>query len=200
MVYIATWKVRYPVKTKFLLHEFRRIALGEFMEDLEVGNKISSILGIESNDSSAVDEAVDEDERLGTQNSIFSNFGITFVIGSALLTFIVLLIVLLIIASRRYQCSTKNKARMKSLKQKIFFNPIIRYLLLNALKLNFVSLVLFKSTEARTLKEVAVSVLTLAAVNISPLIFFYVLRKNRSRLDEEDKVKAYGTLYLGKNI
>ena len=72
--------------------------------------------------------------------------------------------------------------------------------MLNALKLNFVSLVLFKSTEARTLKEVAVSVLTLAAVNISPLIFFYVLRKNRSRLDEEDKVKAYGTLYLGKNI
>ena len=170
------------------------------MEDLEFGDKISSALGFESTSSSAIDEAVNDEERLGTQNSIFSNFGVTFVIGSAILAFIVLVVVLIIIGGRKCHCSQKNQARVKSIKQKIFFNPIIRYLLLNALKLNFVSLVVFKSTKERTLKEISVSVVTFAVVNISPIIFLYVLRKNRDHLNEEDKVKSFGSLYLGKNI
>lgn len=47
-VFMALWQVRYPPNTRFLLFELRRIVLGEFMDDLEVGATISSELGIEA--------------------------------------------------------------------------------------------------------------------------------------------------------
>ena len=37
-VYMATWQVRYPGTLHFLLYELKRIALGEFMDDLDIGN------------------------------------------------------------------------------------------------------------------------------------------------------------------
>ena len=36
-VFIARWQIKYPHRLRFLLHEFRRIALGEFMDDLDFG-------------------------------------------------------------------------------------------------------------------------------------------------------------------
>ena len=50
LVYVEIWKIDYPQLTRFLLHEFRRIALGEFMEDLEIGKEISTMLNIETDD------------------------------------------------------------------------------------------------------------------------------------------------------
>ena len=47
-VFIALWQVRYPPNTRFLLFELRRIVLGEFMDDLDIGNTISTELGIET--------------------------------------------------------------------------------------------------------------------------------------------------------
>ena len=46
---------------------------------------------------------------------------------------------------KRIDLSEKNKARVQKVKQMIYFNPIIRFLILNTLKLNFNALLVFKS-------------------------------------------------------
>ena len=45
-VFMADWQVRYPPKIRFLLFELKRIVLGEFMDDIDLGAMISSQLGI----------------------------------------------------------------------------------------------------------------------------------------------------------
>ena len=47
-----------------MLYELRRIVLGEFMEDLELGDILSDSFGIGSRDESATEEKLGED-RLG---------------------------------------------------------------------------------------------------------------------------------------
>ena len=37
-VYIAMWQVRYPSMIHFLLYELKRVTLGEFIDDLPVGD------------------------------------------------------------------------------------------------------------------------------------------------------------------
>ena len=44
---MATWKLRFPQITQFLFYELRRLVLGEFMDDLELGGMFANALGIE---------------------------------------------------------------------------------------------------------------------------------------------------------
>ena len=48
-VYINDWNVLYPRDLQVLMKELRRIALGEFVDDLEFGRKISDAFGIKKN-------------------------------------------------------------------------------------------------------------------------------------------------------
>ena len=41
-----------------LLNELKRVALGEFIDDLELGNKASLLFGFKINDSSVFDEKI----------------------------------------------------------------------------------------------------------------------------------------------
>ena len=45
-VYIAIWQINYPKIIKLLVTELRRLALGEFMDDLEIGANIAEFFGI----------------------------------------------------------------------------------------------------------------------------------------------------------
>ena len=45
-VYINDWNLLYPRFLQALMKEFRRITLGEFVDDLEVGRKLSDVFGI----------------------------------------------------------------------------------------------------------------------------------------------------------
>ena len=36
-VFIALWQIKYPLKIKFIVAEFRRMALGEFIDDFDFG-------------------------------------------------------------------------------------------------------------------------------------------------------------------
>ena len=45
-VYIAIWQVNYPKFIKLLITELRRTTLGEFMDDLEIGQHVSEFLNI----------------------------------------------------------------------------------------------------------------------------------------------------------
>ena len=48
LVYIAIWQIRFPPSTNLLLFELRRIVLGEFMEDLSLGDSLSESLGLKT--------------------------------------------------------------------------------------------------------------------------------------------------------
>ena len=74
-VFIARWQIKYPHRLRFLLYEFRRIALGEFMDDLDFGKEVASFFGLPTSKNSAADEAVGE-ERLSYGRSVFGNIGI----------------------------------------------------------------------------------------------------------------------------
>ena len=53
--------------TRFSLHELRKIALGEFLDDLELGDRINGVLSINSEASESDDNKVKVevgDERL----------------------------------------------------------------------------------------------------------------------------------------
>lgn len=41
------------------------------MDDLELGDKMMHLVGIETNDHSGLEEAVTDDERLGTEKTLF---------------------------------------------------------------------------------------------------------------------------------
>lgn len=195
LVYIATWQLRTPTRSRFILFELKRIALGEFMDDLDVGNEIAGVLGIEIDNTNAVDEEVGE-ERLGS-GSPFSNFGATLLLGSILFTVVILLLVIAIFIASRVKCSDKCKERMKNWKRKVFFNPIIRYLLLNSLKLNLSAFIVFASPE-KAMTDMLVASITLAIINLSPIVLCWVIYRYRNSLMEEDNRKAFGTLYQGR--
>ena len=66
-VYISLWQVRYPSILHFLLYELKRVALGEFMDDLDLGGIAMEWIGLEPNDASSTEEKLGE-ERLGSAN------------------------------------------------------------------------------------------------------------------------------------
>ena len=49
-VYIAIWQINYPPLFKLVLVELRRTALGEFMDDLEIGKHVAEFFGIPDSD------------------------------------------------------------------------------------------------------------------------------------------------------
>ena len=76
-----------------MLHELKRIVLGEFMEGLELEDIMSEAIGIEPSKKAVTDEKLGKD-RLG-EPSIFNNLGVTVLIAS--LTFIVIILIVVIV-------------------------------------------------------------------------------------------------------
>ena len=97
-VYMAQWQVRYPNTLQFLLYELKKVALGEFMDDLDIGGEVMNSIGIQVNKGSAADEKVGE-ERLGSSN-LWASLGPTLILGSFVFLIIVLIIVASIVVSR----------------------------------------------------------------------------------------------------
>ena len=48
LVYIGMWQINYSRPIKVLFHEIKRIFLGEYIEDLEIGQNFSNTLGIKT--------------------------------------------------------------------------------------------------------------------------------------------------------
>ena len=75
-VFIALWQIKYPHKVKFMIVEFRRMALGEFMDDFDFGKEVANFFGFTTSEDTAADDVVGE-QRLGSDRSIFGSLGIT---------------------------------------------------------------------------------------------------------------------------
>ena len=64
-VYISLWQVRYPSTLHFIMYELKKIALGEFMDDIDLSGDMMSMIGIETEKKDSTVEAVSE-ESLGS--------------------------------------------------------------------------------------------------------------------------------------
>ena len=83
----------------------------------------------------------------------------------------------------------------------VFFNPIIRYLVLNSLKLNMTGLLAIKLAKPEnSLTDLISAIGTLTMVNMAPLIFLIVLVRQRRELEQEESRLSFGALYNGKNV
>ena len=49
VVYIGLWQIDLPSKTKIIFSLLKRVVLGEFIDDLEIGMRIQKMLSIETN-------------------------------------------------------------------------------------------------------------------------------------------------------
>lgn len=115
-------------------------------------------------------------ERLGS-SSIFDSFGATLLLCSIIFLVIVALIAILVFIARRVQLNEKRKAQIKKLKTKVFWNPIIRYLVLNSLKLNISAVIIYNAAEKAQL-DVITSTVILLILNGAPIGFYFVLKRN----------------------
>ena len=118
--------------------------LGEFVDDLKLGAYIAGWLGLKREDESeeGPSEAVGED-RLGPKN-ILSSLGPSLLFLSLIFIIIIALLVMVFFVSRYSRLSGKTHERINKVKRVIFWNPMIRYTMLNALKLYISALVIFK--------------------------------------------------------
>ena len=74
--------------------------------------------------------------------------------------------------------SLKSKERIKWLKDKVFYNPLIRYSLLNAMNYNMAAMTVFVNTNGEQ-RQVIIAVLLLIVNNVLPIVYARILIKKR---------------------
>ena len=166
------------------------------MDDLDVGNSAMSFMGMEPSEAKGSDEKVGE-ERLGSSSPLQS-FGATLLLGSILFVIIMLIIIALVIIVKRSNPSPKCRERVTKYRRFVFFNPIIRYLVLNAVKLNMSGFVVFKLMGETS--DLAVAIAILVMTNGAPLVFCITVSCYKDQLESEVCNKSFGAIYAGKNI
>ena len=125
--------------------------------------------------------------------------GPTILIGSAAFLLLIILVIVVVVIARRAKSSSKVQERLKKLKYAVFYNPIIRYLVLNSLKLNMSAIVVLRSSD-RSMLSFAFAIATLAILNGLPFVYYIILNRNHDELTKEENRKSYGALYAGKNV
>ena len=83
---------------------------------------------------------------------------------------IILLIVLAIYIAKTVELSEKSKERIMKLKASVFWNPIIRYYILNSLKLSMTGFIVFKAKDSGP-GDYVIAILLLIILNSMPIIF-----------------------------
>ena len=128
-----------------------------------------------------------------------SNFGSTLILASIGFVIIILIVLVAILVAKSCKLSKKNKQRVQYLKRKIFYNSIIRYILLNTLKFYMSAMVVLKKSDGNGAKF-AQSVSFLLFLSALPIYFLTVVYRNRESLEMKEKSSKFGALYSGKNV
>ena len=95
--------------------------------------------------SSSTEEKVGE-ERLGS-GDLLDGLGPTLIIGLIALAFILIVVIIIILVAWRIKKSPKCHERINKIKRALFFNPIIRFMVLNALKLDIQAFIAIKAAD-----------------------------------------------------
>ena len=112
---------------------------------------------------------------------------------------LIIVTVILVKYSESFKLSTKAKERIEWLKQKVFYNPLIRFSMLNTLKWNLIALTAFTTLKGSTV-EIIFGVLLYIALNLLPFFYLWLLYKQQAKLSTEKTIKTIGTLYDGLRI
>ena len=178
-VFMSMWQVRYPHTLTFLLSELKRIALGEFMDDFDVMGIVMEWLGFEqSKSSSPTDEQVGE-SRLGTADAM-SSLGPTLLLASIGFLLLIIIVVVILVLARRMKCSNGTRELVGKIRRAVFWNAIIRYLILNSLKLNLSGMLVLKLYQSSTQMDMAIAIGILAFINGIPFVFIVLLERKHS--------------------
>ena len=115
LVFIGMWQINYSRSIQVLFLEIKRIFLAEYIEDLEVGQKMSNAFGIETRNK--VEEPQDNigEDRMGSDD-VFGNFGITLILAIFVFLLLIGLLFIVILMSRRIALSQTNKDRLNKFK------------------------------------------------------------------------------------
>ena len=116
----------------------------------------------------------------------------------ALFVLFILLLRLLIFVFKRVD-NQKWNSRAVNLHRKIFYNPFIQLLTIEATKLSLIPVVVLDTDEKFIGDEIA-AYLLLSLQLLMPLLFFFILYRNRRSLDAEHNRVRFGALYDGKNV
>lgn len=202
MVFISDWQLSYPKYGHAFLKYLKNLALMEFLPKDAVIDKLSQMLGLDEEDcedcgddsnSEDLRSLLDESEsgfeqvasttglnNLGSKNLV-RNLGIMLVLalGIVLLT---LLLKLMSCLLNRFEWPRK---KLKQLKDKLFYNMFIRYILQSTLKIQISACATIALTSWGTLTETsqqAAAIVILIIFCLWPLYFASVLHANYSNL------------------
>ena len=147
IVYIGMWQINFSDNLGVFFNEIKRVFLGEYIDDLAIGHKISNTLGFETNND--IDDPGQKVglDRLGSTD-ISANFGPSFILGTICFILLIIMVLSLIrLCNKVTKLTRKNKERLEKIRKKFLYNPIIRYAFLNALKLNLVVMLTYKRSK-----------------------------------------------------
>lgn len=196
VVFLGLWQISTSDRLRVTLFETKRISLGEYMDDVDVGGAIGLDF-LEKNEHEPT-EAVGK-ERLGDPDP-FKSIGSSLIILSGVFVLLAILVGLSVWICMRIRLSDKNRERCASLKRKIFFKSIIRYTLLNALKLNFIAILAINSNEAKSLANRMMPICLLVILSLLPYIYVCIIQKRKKDLDQPKVSQSIGNLYSGLNL
>ena len=131
-------------------------------------------------DDDSVAQKVGKD-RIGDQTGLLESLGPTFLLLTFAVVLVITLVSILMIICRQCKSDLTCGKLVTKARKKIFYGMIIRFLLMNALKLN-VTLI----SGARESTDKALSICLLVLMQLVPVIFTYVLVKIEDDLDSEE--------------
>ena len=111
---------------------------------------------------------------------------------------ILILIVFGFIKCKR-KLSMRCRERITKFRKGIFYNPLIRFTYLNALKFNIVGMGTIAGLNDGP-SEIVFAVFLLLAFNLLPIFYSCYLKKNIDMLREEEFAETHGSLYKGHAI
>jgi len=153
----------------------------EFIPTKEITSKVSEWLGMDASDES----------------NIMNNMGLMLIIG----VLILIVVVALIVASCFVQHSYSAYKTYQGIKESIFYNAFLRYMLQSVLKIGLasattLSAISWSNFRTASLLSVVSGSVILLLMGTSPIIFGLALHRNFEKLPRPSTKKAIGTIYL----
>ena len=178
--FLSMWQIVYEPVTKVVLEELKRIVLGEYMDDLDIGKRLQEAFNIEPSEE-VIGEKSGKD-RLGSE-SLFANIGSTLFIVT--LVFALIVTILLVVLRCSKSASIQCREKVISLKKKVFFNSLIRFCYLNSLKFNILAWTTFIGL-SKGPSDIIFAVVLLLVFNIMPILYSRFLKRKNDQLSDDE--------------
>ena len=114
--------------------------------------------------------------------------GVSVLFMTLLFLLTIILVVFIVLCCNYRDISLKNRQRIKTLKQKFKYNPMIRYALLNALNLNWITLCVFMHEKSKMESKVVAALISILINICCPLLLAKFLHLKGKELEEEETV------------